>query len=652
MFSITVTLSQVSNSDSLNVHLENIVVTAQYIPQSEKNALYKVKTINKTSINNRSANNLREILQQELNIDLSQNSVFGTSVEIQGVSKENIKVLVDGVPVIGRLNGIIDLNQIDLSNIEKIEVIEGPVSVFYGTDAMGGVINLITKQYQDQKFEGSVSAFYESINAKGINGNIGYKFGDNNVKLNGGIYGFDGLSTNDAERNLNWENRNQYYGGLTFNKKIKKINLRYKADLSNEKLISIGKKDRRGKIKDIDYFTRRINNSIELKSNSIKNSFYKINLSYLDYQRYHNTYNVDPKTFEKILSKTDFKENSLTKFNYGGFNGQYGIKDKAHNISYAFGTDMYFESTEGLRILDEKQSINNIAVFSSVNFNLFNALDIQPAARYTWNSAYGDVISPAINTKLKINKHNQVRISYARGFRAPSLKELYLDFRISAGPNTFIISGNQELKVEQSHSVNINYIYDNTFEELGFISIETSMFYNNIDNLIALSELKNFKRHYININKFKSRGAKINIISKPIENLKLNFGLSLTSIYNKYNENFDSDKYRTTPEINAGLNYDFRGFNFGLYYKYAGERNGFYVDKDQAKLIKTTRNSFNNLDIFISKNLFKQVLNVSIGAKNIFDVKDIETINQVGQAHSRDMQLWGRSFVIKTRFNF
>jgi len=164
--------------DTLKVEqLNEIVVTAQYVPQSEKNAIYKVKVITAKTIERKAANNLRELLRQELNLDLAQNSVFGSSLALQGVSKENIKILIDGTPVIGRLNGIIDLSQINLSNIERIEIIEGPVSVFYGTDAMGGIINLISKKNQKETVEGNVSAYYESIDATNLNANVGYQFG-------------------------------------------------------------------------------------------------------------------------------------------------------------------------------------------------------------------------------------------------------------------------------------------------------------------------------------------------------------------------------------------------------------------------------------------------------------------------------------------
>ena len=632
--------------------LEEVVITAQYVPQSEKNAIYRVKVLNAKTIDSKAANNLRELLQQELNLDLSQNSVFGSSIELQGISKENIKILIDGVPVIGRLNGVIDLNQINLSNIDRVELIEGPVSVFYGTDAMGGIINLITKKNQKDIVEGNVSAFYESISATNLDGNIGYKSGKNTYRVNGSYYYFDGLSTNDAPRNLNWEERSQYFVDLMYGRDFENLKLQYKSSFSNEKLASIGEPDRNGNIIDTEYFTRRIDNSINLQGKIFKNKFINITTSYLDYQRYHDAFNVDPNTLEKVLSTTDLKDDNIVKYNYGGLKMQLGKSDFSDKLNYAFGTDFNFESTEGERILDHKQSIETLAFFGSVNYKILDNFEIQPAARYTWNSSYGSLISPALNAKIRFNNQSQLRFSYSRGFRSPSLKELFLDFHISAGPFTYIISGNEDLEVEKSHSFNLQYKFNNVLNNS--ISIEPSLFYNDITSLIALSELVDFKRNYININKFKSVGGKIDFTYKPIKTLSLKTGFSLIGRYNKFTEEFDSEKFLYSPEISSGVNYQITKIklNVDIFYKFSGKREGFYIDEDLSTLVKTTRNSFNNLNATVSKSFLKKNLKTSLGIKNAFNVKDIETINEAGQAHSRDLQLWGRSFFIKTTYNF
>ena len=85
-------------------------------------------------------------LRNELNIRLSQDNILGTSMSMQGLGGQNVKLLIDGVPVIGRQDGNVDLAQIDLTGIERAEIVEGPLSVNYGTNAFAGTINLITRK--------------------------------------------------------------------------------------------------------------------------------------------------------------------------------------------------------------------------------------------------------------------------------------------------------------------------------------------------------------------------------------------------------------------------------------------------------------------------------------------------------------------------
>jgi len=660
LFSFASLFAQEKAIDSTKTEqLNEVIITAQYTPQTEQNAIYKVKSISSEIIEQKAASNLRELLQQELNIDISQNSVFGTSVEMQGISKENIKILIDGIPVIGRLNGVIDLNQINLETIERVEIIEGPVSVFYGTDAMGGVINLITKKDQDNTVDGSVSALYESIEATNFNGNLGYKFDDNLIKVSGGYYHFNGLSTNENSeienpRNLNWEERQQYFGDFTFIVGFGDLKLRYNANLNNEKLISIGEPDRFNNIFDKDYFTRRINNNLNLQGEISDNKFIDVTASYLDYQRYHDTYIVNPETFEKTLSEIDTKDDNRVVYRYGGLRAQLGKNDSEDHLNYAIGFDYNNESTKGERILDGKQIIETIALFGSLNYSFLEKFEIQPSARYTYNSSYGSLFSPAINLKANFNNNNVLRFSYANGFRAPSLKELYLDFQISAGPLTFFITGNENLEVEESQSFNLYYTFKKELKKESSLIIEPSLFYNDIDNLIALSEIVDYKRHYINIDEFKSLGGKINTTYQINYSFSIQAGFSLIGRSNKFNEDFDTDEFLYTPEVTSTINYSIKkvGLNASVFYKYSGERTGFFINEDTNELNKTTRESFNNLDFTLTKSFFKNTLILSGGIKNIFDVKDIQTTNEIGSAHARDMQLWGRSFFVKTTLNF
>src|SRR5690242_6859536 len=98
------------------------------------------------------AQNLKEALSYELNIHLMEDNILGSGLQIQGIGGENVKILIDGMPITGRQNGNIDLSQILMDNVERIEIVEGPLSVSYGTDALAGTINIITKKNQSKAF--------------------------------------------------------------------------------------------------------------------------------------------------------------------------------------------------------------------------------------------------------------------------------------------------------------------------------------------------------------------------------------------------------------------------------------------------------------------------------------------------------------------
>ena len=131
---------------------DNIVVTAQYAPTDVKNAVHEVKVIKAQTIQEQGFNNLAEVLTQQLNLRVNADLALGNGLQIQGIGGENVQVMIDGVPVIGRLNGNIDLSQINLNDVERIEIIEGAMSAQYGSNAAGGVIKIITKCHKSTVF--------------------------------------------------------------------------------------------------------------------------------------------------------------------------------------------------------------------------------------------------------------------------------------------------------------------------------------------------------------------------------------------------------------------------------------------------------------------------------------------------------------------
>src|SRR5690606_30202757 len=134
--------------------LETVVVTGSFEPQSARQSVYQVRTIGAEVIQNRAPSNVQEILSTELGIRFSQDNALGSSnMELLGMSGQNVKILIDGIPMVGRqgTSNEININQIDINRIGRVEIVEGPMSVVYGADALAGVINIITKADDAQK---------------------------------------------------------------------------------------------------------------------------------------------------------------------------------------------------------------------------------------------------------------------------------------------------------------------------------------------------------------------------------------------------------------------------------------------------------------------------------------------------------------------
>ncbi|MDX2430807.1 MAG: TonB-dependent receptor plug domain-containing protein, partial [Bacteroides sp.] len=129
-----------------SIQMEAVVVTGQHQPKPVDKSIYKIDVIGSKILQERGVNNLAEALSNETSIRLRLDPSTGTSIEMQGMGGENIKYLIDGVPMVGRVFGNIDLEQINMENIDHIEIVKGPMSVQYGTSAIAGVINIITKK--------------------------------------------------------------------------------------------------------------------------------------------------------------------------------------------------------------------------------------------------------------------------------------------------------------------------------------------------------------------------------------------------------------------------------------------------------------------------------------------------------------------------
>src|SRR5690606_20383373 len=148
-------------------NLDEVVVTGQYKAQSLKNSVYQVRIINSERIGLSGASNIQEVLNNQLGFRFSNDNTLGISdVKLNGVGGNNVKILMDGVPMVDRYDQRVSLSQIDINNVDRIEIVEGPMSVSFGSDAMAGVINIITKKNKKDQFNVTALAREETAGSE------------------------------------------------------------------------------------------------------------------------------------------------------------------------------------------------------------------------------------------------------------------------------------------------------------------------------------------------------------------------------------------------------------------------------------------------------------------------------------------------------
>ncbi|MGI9138354.1 MAG: TonB-dependent receptor plug domain-containing protein, partial [Sediminibacterium sp.] len=139
----TYLFSQFTNiKDTIQLQGDSVVVTATRSERKLSNVTVPVSIINSKTIQQIGALRLTDVLKEQPGLTLT--SGFGAGVQLQGLNPDYTIILINGEPLVGRTAGVLDLNRVALGNIKKIEIVKGPSSSLYGSEAMAGVINIIT----------------------------------------------------------------------------------------------------------------------------------------------------------------------------------------------------------------------------------------------------------------------------------------------------------------------------------------------------------------------------------------------------------------------------------------------------------------------------------------------------------------------------
>lgn len=604
-FSVIVkTYAQDSTFSVSDYTLDEITVESDKLNMKLTDVPTKVEVISRKEVASTNGDRLPSILKTKSNIFIKSYGLSPalSTISTNGLSAEHTLIVVDGVKLNSFQNSHIDLSLIPKDYIEKIEVINNGVSSIYGSEALGGVINIILKNKEilpeDRTTKYGFSMTHGSFNTLGYSLS-GYKeIGEFNIGVNFNKETSDGnfkYYFNDGNNKILKERQNAGYT-------LYDVALRTQYLLDNDNIIKFIStySDQDKEVPGIETGTApaptrqldKIWNNILTFDKYLGNDFqFRTNLNF---------------------------QNNFTDYSVGRF-----LKNTYKNLVYAGSTEIRFKKadygiTSGYNFahakLESEEVLEGIkrnqhAIFISSFFNIHELLKIYPSIRYDYIS---DISEQTLTYKFGINykpvfgQNFGVRGNVGKNFRAPSFNDLY-----------WKNSGNENLEPEKSFNIEGGFYY--SFYNFLNGRFELTYTYITADNKIVWIPQSNGFWTPKNIAESVSNNYSFSVkLSKPFSErftIYLNSGLQLT------NSIKTSSSYKNDPtlnkhipyiplqgaNINLGINYLF--FEINLFYSYSGSR---FSDYENTKEMKHYNSIDGNIAASFSLYDFKAKLRLEI----------------------------------------
>ncbi|WP_052597525.1 TonB-dependent siderophore receptor [Aureispira sp. CCB-QB1] len=628
---------------------EEIVVTGQYSPTEMQASTLPVRVITKEMITQRAATNLTEVFQQEANIRIAQDPVLGTIMTMNGLEGQHIKILIDGVPMIGRSDGNLDLDRIQVQDIERIEIIENAMSVAYGTNALGGIINIITKKSPSGDWTARLTGQLQSNEQYNASLALGKKWKHIALDFNYNFSHFNGFST-DTLRSQTWNPKQQHFvgGRLFYTIPSSRINLSYQYNYLNEVIqdrgnIKLAAFPALAYAKDYDFVTITQDHTVAATGYLDQKQRYYLDalLAFNDYQRSKNAYfrsmkeNISEDTLDQLDSDT-------TAFQAWNLRATLASQYR-QRLDFKVGVDIRYDYTTGQRLQNKRAALGDFAAFINLRYEPIQQLYLEGGVRAAYNTTGLVPITYSLGLKWKVIDGMNVRFSYARAIRTPSLKELYLNF-VDVNHN---IQGNPNLKPEYAHTLSLGWAYNKVYKGGHMANIAVNGFYNYIQQQITLysyekDSLGNFvindqsnQYAYFNLEEYQNWGINSHL-KYQYKGLKVRFGATLIGHYNQLSQSEESiQPFQYTLEFTQELSYTFQklGLTLALFRRdYDKQINYVAVTNpmtQEKEIVRNELQGYGLMDVVVTKHFFNKGLSISAGVKNVLDVQQV---NRLGTA--------------------
>jgi vitamin B12 transporter len=442
-----------------SIYANDIVVTATRLVENRDNVIGDISVITSQDIQRAGQSSLTELLQSQPGVEIETNGGAGSlsNVRLRGTNAQSVVVLIDGMRISSAANSLTNFGQVQLNQIDRIEILKGAASSLYGSDAIGGVIQIFTKQGKEG-VQISANAGYGSFNTQQISTGINGKINDTKFSLGIASNSSDGISTYKTKNGQDADKDSFNNLGLSANIS-QKINENH--ELGFQTFLNDGHLNLDG-----DNFPAHQNNQQRIFAINSKNKLTSFWLSQL-----------------KIGESTDVA-NAV---------GSYGS-----NNTKSMQRQLYWQNELTLplgrlllaydRIEDKVKSTTAYSLDHRTNDGFIAGYQLNYQAhaanfsfRHDNNSQFGGHNTGSVNYGLKFADFWRVSAAYGTAFRAPTFNDLYWPFQDYGIYGTY--EGNPSLKPETSRNKELSLTYDQ-----GHHRLSATVFENKISNLIIGSQ--------------------------------------------------------------------------------------------------------------------------------------------------------------------
>ncbi|ALR77403.1 catecholate siderophore receptor CirA [[Enterobacter] lignolyticus] len=509
---------------------DTMVVTAAATEQSVKDAPASISVITQQDLQRRPVQNLKDVLRDVPGVQLTNEGDNRKGVSLRGLDSSYTLILVDGKRVNSR-NAVFrhndfDLNWIPVDAIERIEVVRGPMSSLYGSDALGGVVNIITKKI-GQQWHGSMTADATVQEHRDRGDTWNGQFFTSGPLIDGllGVKAYGNLSKREKD---NQQTSSTAASGETpriegFTSRDANVEFAWTPNENHDFTAGYG-------------FDRQDRDSDSLDKNRLERQNYS-----LSHNGRWDVGNSELKFYgEKVDNKNPSQTGTITSES-NAVDGKYVLPLAMINQLLTFGGEWRHDRLKDPVNLQGSgsTSASQYALFLEDEWRIFEPLALTTGVRMDDHETYGDHWSPRAYLVYNATDTLTVKGGWANAFKAPSLLELSPDWTTGSCRGACEIVGNPNLKPETSENYELGLYYAGEEGWLDGIQGSITTFQNNVDDRISISrtakvkDAKNYPNYvglnadgepifrYYNVNKARIRGVETELKVPVAEDWKL-----------------------------------------------------------------------------------------------------------------------------------